>query len=187
MEGAAQFGLPETLFPKMVLRAGTQIIKTTVFLALDGPINQMKFRLMSTPKMSEAEIIQLLTLRSDYFNQKDDGSKITSMLNIGLQMTILGEVEAAMRNVLNLDMFSIERDTVENNNEKIGDKTSHEVYNVKMGKNITDKLMLRFNKSVSEDDYKYGFTYELSDKINLTYMRDQDNDTITGVEARFSF
>ena len=187
MEGAAQFGLPETLFPKMVLRAGTQINKTKVFLALDGPINQMKFRLMSTPKMSEAEIIQLLTLRSDYFNQKDDGSKITSMLNIGLQMTILGEVEAAMRNVLNLDMFSIERDTVENNNEKIGDKTSHEVYNVKMGKNITDKLMLRFNKSVSEDDYKYGFTYELSDKINLTYMRDQDNDTITGVEARFSF
>ena len=198
-EGSMTFGQAGTLMPKLVLKAGTKINKTSVFLSLNGPLNRMKFRLMSHPKMAEADIIQLLTLRSDYYNRdKSDGSRFASMLNIGLQMTILSEVEAAMRNVLNLDVLTIERDTIDGSKnlgsstdgssaEKNRDNNDYEVYNITLGKNISDKALLKYTQSVTTNDYSYGIDYELSDRVNLTYKRDQDNDYYAGVEARFTF
>lgn len=198
-EGSMTFGQAGTLMPKLVLKAGTKINKTSVFLSLNGLINKMKFRLMSNPKMSEADIIQLLTLRSDYYNRdKSDGSRFASMLNIGLQMTILSEVEAAMRNALKLDVLTIERDTIDGSKnlgsstdgssaEKNRDNNDYEVYNITLGKYISDKAMLKYTQSVTTNDYSYGLDYELSDRVSLTYKRDQDNDYYAGVEARFTF
>lgn len=192
-EGALVFGQAESLLPNVVLKAGTKINKTSVFLSLDGPVTNMNFVLTSNPKMSEADIIQLLTLRSDYYNSnQSDSSKFASALNIGLQMTILSEVETAMRNVLNLDLFTIERDTIagtssSEESEKNDDKNDYEVYNITLGKNITDNVLVKYSKSMTTNDYSYGVDYELSDKISLTYKRDEDNDYYTGVEARFTF
>ena len=120
------------------------------------------------------------------------------MLNIGLQMTILSEVEAAMRNVLNLDVLTIERDTIDgtknlgdvtdgSETEKNGDKNAYEVYNITLGKNISDKALIKYTQSMTTSDFSYGIDYELSNKINLTYQRNQDNDYYAGVEARFTF
>ena len=198
-EGSINFGQADTLMPKVVLKAGTKINKTSVFLSLDGVVPNMHFKLMSNPKMAEADIIQLLTLRSDYFNKdKSDASRLTSMLNIGLQMTILSEVEAAMRNVLNLDVLTIERDTIDGTKnlgdagngsevEKNGDKNTYEVYNITMGKNISDKALIKYTQSMTTNDFSYGIDYELSNKINLTYKRNQDNDYYAGIEARITF
>ena len=196
-EGAINFGQADTLMPNVVLKAGTKISNTNVYLSLDGPVTSMNFKLTSDPKMGEADIIQLLTLRSEYYNKdQSDGSRFTSMLNIGLQMTILSEVENAMRNVLNLDLLTIERDTVTkglNNNsdgsesEKNSDKNAYEVYNITLGKNISDKALVKYTQSMTTDDYSYGVDYDLSNKINLTYTRDQDNDYYAGIEARFTF
>lgn len=198
-EGSINFGQADTLMPKVVLKAGTKINKTGVFLSLDGIVPHLNFKLMSNPKMAEADIIQLLTLRSDYFNKdKSDASKLTSMINIGLQMTILSEVEAAMRNVLNLDVLTIERDTIEGSKqmgdasdgseaEKKSDNNAYEVYNITLGKNISDKALIKYTQSMTTNDYSYGVDYELSDRINLTYTRNQDNDYYAGVEARFTF
>lgn len=198
-EGSINFGQVNTLMPKVVLKAGTKINKNSVYLSLDGIVPNMHFKLMSDPKMAEADIIQLLTLRSDYFNKdKSEASKLTSMLNIGLQMTILSEVEAAMRNVLNLDVLTIERDTIDGSKnlgdvtdgretEKNGDKNAYEVYNITLGKNISDKTLIKYTQSMTTSDFSYGVDYELSNKINLTYQRNQDNDYYAGVEARFTF
>ena len=147
----------------------------------------MRFRLMSSPPMSEHEILQLLTLRSEYNNKQSDGSKISSMFNVGLRMTILSEVETAVRNVLDLDLFSIERDTAEFINEKKGDKNYFEVYNVKMGKNLSDRLMLQYTKSLNTADYLAGFEYELTDNTSLAYYRDEKHANIFGVRAQFRF
>ena len=56
-----------------------------------------------------------------------------------------------------------------------------------MGKYISDKAMLKYTQSVTTNDYSYGLDYELSDRVSLTYKRDQDNDYYAGVEARFTF
>ncbi len=157
----------------------------------------MNFKLTSDPKMGEADIIQLLTLRSDYFNKnQSDVDKVASMLNIGLQMTILSEVENAMRNVLNLDLLTIQRDTVtkglnSNDNgsasEKNSDNNAYEVYNITLGKNISDKALVKYTQSITTSDYSYGVDYDIANNINLTYTRDQDSDYYVGVEAMFTF
>lgn len=193
-EGAINFGQVGTLLPNVVLKAGTKINKTNVFLSLTGPIANMQFRLMSNPKMAEADIIQLLTLRSEYYNHdRSDTSKFISALNIGLQMTILSEVEEAMRNVLNLDVFAIERDTLTSRDyhadgtEKNGDKKDYEVYNITLGKNISDKVLVKYSQSMTTSDFSYGLDYEISDKFTLSYKRNQDNDYYAGIEARITF
>lgn len=187
MEGAIKFDRYETLFPSITLRAGTKVGNTRVFVSLTGPVEHMRFRLMSSPQMSEQEIIQLLTLRSDYSTNRNDSSKLSSMFSVGLQMTILSEVETAMRNVLNLDLFSVERDTAEFGNEKTGDKNYIEVYNVKMGKNLSEKFMLLYTKSVNADRYKAGFEYELTDNMSFVYNRDEKSANTVGVRAMFRF
>lgn len=197
-EGSINFGQPDTLMPTIVLRAGTRISSTSVYLSLDGPITSMEFKLTSDPKMGEAEIIQLLTLRTNYYNQdQSDADRLTSMLSIGLQMTLLSEVETAMRNVLNLDLFSIERDTITPGNkfglssssgsEKNSDNNAYEVYNITLGKNISDRAMVKYTQSMNTSDFSYGLDYDLSDTISMTYKRDQDNDYYAGIMARFSF
>ena len=56
-----------------------------------------------------------------------------------------------------------------------------------MGKYISDKAMLKYTQSATTSDYSYGMDYELSDRVSLTYRRNQENDYYTGVEARFTF
>lgn len=107
------------------------------------------------------------------------------MLDIGLQMSLLGEVEDAMRNALNLDEFTVVRDT--SNSKKTADNNSHEVYNVKMGKYITDKLMARYIQSFGENSHKFGLEYDFNNRLSFTMDIDQDHDYTTGLEARFKF
>lgn len=186
-QGEAQFGQPGSLLPKVILRAGTNIGRYQVFLSADGPLSRrLKLRLLSSPHLSEGDIIQLLTFRSGFYNKDAGNTGLVSAMDIGLQMTLLSEVETAMRNTLDLDLFTVERDTIEGS-KKTGDKRDYEVYNVVLGKNITDNMLIKYGKSMTSSDYYYGLEYELIDNVSFTYKRDQDNKYTTMLEARFTF
>ena len=142
---------------------------------------------MSSPPMSEENIIQLLTLRSDFSTNRSDSAKFAAMFNVGLSMTVLSEVENAIRNALDLDLFSVERDTSEFLSEKTGDKNYEEVYNIKLGKYISDRTMVTFAKSVNKSEYKAGLEYELTDNLNLMYLFDEDHAHTFGLSHQFRF
>ena len=186
-EGAMQFNRSDSLYPSITLKAGTKVASTRVFVSLDGPVEHMRFRLMSSPPMSEQNIIQLLTLRSNYSSNMSDSAKFAAMFNVGLQMTVLSEVETAMRNALDLDLFAVERDTSEILSEKTGDKNYTEVYNIKLGKYISDRTMLTFAKSVNNSEYKAGVEYELTDNLNLMYLYDKEHANVFGLSHQFRF
>ncbi|WP_027406004.1 translocation/assembly module TamB domain-containing protein [Anaerovibrio sp. RM50] len=186
-EGAVQFNRSDSLYPSITLKAGTKVASTSVFVSLDGPVEHMRFKLMSSPPMSEQNIIQLLTLRSNYSSNMSDSAKFAAMFNVGLSMTVLSEVETAIRNALDLDLFSVERDTSEILSEKTGDKNYEEVYNIKLGKYISDRTLLTFAKSVNNDKYKAGLEYELTDNLNLMYLFDEDHAHIFGLSHQFRF
>ena len=186
-EGAIRFNRSDSLYPSITLKAGTKVASTRVFVSLDGPVEHMRFRLMSSPPMSEMNIIQLLTLRSNYSSNMSDSAKFAAMFNVGLQMTVLSEVENVLRNALDLDLFSIERDTSELLSEKTGDKNYTEVYNIKLGKYITDKTMVTYSKSVNNDEYKAGMEYELTDNLNLMYFLNEKHAHTFGLTTQFRF
>jgi len=182
-EGEAYFNQVDSFFPSIVLRADTKLSQTKVYLAIDGPADNMAIHLASSSGMSETELIQLLTLRSAY-KSNGDTSNLNSLLDVGLQMSFLSEVEGMVRNTLNLDEFSVERDTSTN---KSADSANSEVYNVKMGKYLTEKFMVRYIQGVGTDTRKIGIQYDINDHISLTADKDQKNAYTVGIEARMSF
>jgi translocation and assembly module TamB len=185
-EGEAYFNQIGSFLPSIFLRADTKLSHTRVYLGIDGAVDQMNFHLTSSPEMSETEIMQLLTLRSAYQSGQGAESDLSSLLNMGLQMSFLSEVEGAMRNVLNLDEFTIGRDT-STNDRKNADNSVREVYNVEMGKYISNKVMVKYTQGIGTETYRYGVQYDFNDHIGLTAFRNQDNAFTVGLEARFKF
>lgn len=186
-EGEAYFNQVDSFLPSLTVRADTKLSKTKVYLSIDGPVNQMQVHLTSSPEMSESEILKLLTFRSNANGQAEMDS--SSLVNFGLQMSFLGELENTMRDVLQLDEFTIagERVDASGNTKNNADKNDREVYNVQMGKYISDKVMLQYKQGINMAKYRYGIQYDLNDRISLTANRNQDRAYIYGVEAQFRF
>jgi translocation and assembly module TamB len=132
-----------------------------------------------------------LTLRSHY-NSKDNNDssmgrdELTSMLNIGLQMSFLSEIESMLRQAIGVDEFNVVRDTLSassaNNNG-----SSREVYNVEIGKYINDKTMLTYTAGVDYQAYKLGIRYDFNNRLSLNGDVDQNHNTTIGLEARIKF
>ena len=145
-EATAYFNQVSSFLPSLRLEADTRLDRTKIYLNVDGPVETMTVKLRSDPEMNESEILSLLTLRSRY-KDKEGGDlgrdELVSLLDIGLRMSFLSELETMMRGALGVDEFRVVRDTLvladENSNN-----FDREVYNIEIGKYVSDKLMLRY-------------------------------------------
>ena len=90
-----------------------------------------------------------------------------------------------MRNSLNLDLVTISRDTKLRND--IDDTLADEKYNIILGKYVTDDIMLRGSKSLTNDDYEIGVQYDFSDSCDVVFSIDEDNELSSLFEARITF
>lgn len=188
-EGTAYFNQVGSLLPSVHVDADTRLSRTKVYLNVDGPVEMMKFRLTSDPAMNEQEILSLLTLRSRY-NSKDNSNsgigqdELTSMLNIGLQMSFLSEFENIVRKAIGVDEFSVVRDTLSSTDSS---SLNREVYNVEIGKYINDKTLLKYTAGVDYQSYKFGVRYDFNNRLSLTSDIDKNHDATIGIEARIKF
>lgn len=193
-EAEIRFDQVNSLLPSIKLFAETKISKTRVYLYMNGPLyGNTNLMLKSEPSMNEADIIKFLTLRTEYTpgGKNDDMAAATSMATMALQMALLGEIEDSMRNSLGLDLFTVERDSTTVKNEAaVGDgatSSNKEIYNVTLGKNITDNIMLKGSKSVNSNDYNVKLEYEFNDRYSMSLGKDKDNSFILGFETTISF
>ena len=162
-------------------------------LGIDDPADEMNLKLTSSPAMSHDNILSLLTLRSRYFDKQDSDKsfgrdELVGMLELGLQMSFVGAVENSIREFLAIDEFKLVRDTVSlegiassRNAEK------EEVYNVQIGKYLTDRLMLRYTMGVGYDGYNFGVYYDVNPHIRMITTFDKDKNTFYGLETYFRF
>lgn len=193
-EAEIRFDQVNSLLPSIKMFAETKISKTRVYLYMNGPLyGNTNLMLRSEPSMNEADIAKFLTLRTEYTpgGKTDDMAAATSMATMALQMALLGEIEDSMRNSLGLDLFMVERDSTTVKNESAaGDSTNSsnkEIYNVTLGKNITDNVMLKGSKSVNSNDYNVKLEYEFNDRYSMSLGKDKDNSFMIGVETSISF
>jgi len=188
-EASAYFNQVNSLLPSIHLEADTKLDRTKVYLVIDGPAETMSVKLSSDPSMSETEILQLLTLRSNYQSHGTDNNlgkdQLTSILDVGLQMSFLSEVEATLKNALSVDEFKVVRDTL--SSTESNNTANREVYNVEIGKYLSDKFMLKYTTGITRNLYKVGMQYDLNNRISLTSDVNQDNNYSVGVEARIKF
>ena len=184
-EGEIHFNQVGSFLPSLSLFADTRLSQARVYLWANGPIGNdtLQFVLTSSPEMSQTEIMQMLTLRDAYRNGGD--INMGELLTLGLQMSVLSEVESAMRDLLYLDVLSISRgdgSAFASQRAKADDG-----YTLTMGKYISDKVMLKYTHGFGSSDVRrIGILYDLNDRVGLSVERDR-NETIFGVEARFKF
>lgn len=191
-EGEAHFNQVGTFMPSLHFYADTKIGTTKVFLSIDGAPGNMQFKLTSSPEMNETEILRLLTLREAY---RDGGGGLTAAdaLAIGLQMTVLADLEDALKKTLGIDQFKVSRGTgsmfekYSTHNDK-GNSDREKSYNVTIGKYINDKLMVRYTHGFggSHKVHRFGVQYDFNDNLGLTIEREGSH-YIFGIEARYKF
>jgi translocation and assembly module TamB len=165
-EAKAVFSQNNTFLPNITLFADTKMDRTKIIVAVTGPLDDMSFKLMSNPPMSQEQIIAALTLRSSFDRTKSDDigtDELTDMLSIGLQMSFLNELENMVRNNIGVDEFNIVRDTI----SESGTSDKREVFNIEIGKYVSDRLLLRYTTGLNYSTSKVGAQYDFNTRYSL--------------------
>lgn len=187
-EGVASFDQLQSFLPSLKFKAESKLTQARVFLNLEGTLGNANFTLTSSPEMTHEEIIQLLTFRDAYQKGGDTELDAGDLLTLGLQLSILSEIEGAVRKTFGFDQFTISRGSgsaFDHHGEE--HNKFEEEYNVQLGKYITDNVMLKYTRGIGGDNInRYGFQYDFNDNMGLTVER-ENHDFIFGVEARWRF
>ena len=131
----------------------------------------------------------MLTLRSAYANG-EGGITAADILSIGLQMSILSEVEDSVKNFLHLDVLRLSSGSgalFETKDDEAVKKYENE-YNVEIGKYFGDRVLLRYVQGLgaASDTHRIGIQYDFNDRFGISYDR-EGSDQLISVEARFRF
>ena len=193
-----QFG---TFIPIIHLDAATRLERTTVNLAIHGPMQAMELKFTAEPAMRQEEIMSLLTLRSRYFEKsrgggsvKDSGlgrDEVIGLLDAGLQMRFISEMESSFRQAFGLDDFRVVRGTLSADGST--DKNSYdpdsrrEVYNVEFGKYLTERLKVSYSLGLDHSEYITALQYDIRRNISFTSSYNSRSGYRVGLETRFAF
>lgn len=187
-EGEAHFDRPGEFFPTVKFFAETRLTTTRIYLSIDGSLKEHAIKLTSSPEMSETEIMQLLTFR-DAYDRGKSGATLSDALSIGLQMSVIGEIEDTIKRTLGLDRFVL----TSGSGSAFGrrsrgeeDRNENE-FNISIGKYINDKVMLRYTQGINGDKIsRIGVQYDINDNMGVT-VEHESGEFIFGFEARYSF
>ena len=103
-------------------------------------------------------------------------------MTVGLQMTVLGDVEMFVKQTLGLDQFRIYtgktrsgigfESAYDRNKELTADEKNQ--YNVLVSKYLNDNFMLGYTTSFDAVDRSIFGQYDISKHMNITYSRSYD-------------
>ena len=196
-EASAEFTQFASFEPVIKFNAETRLDQTKVYLTANGPVSSMGLQLTSEPSMSQQEILSLLTLRSRYYDKqngsadRDSGlgrDEMLALLDTGLQIRFVSELESAFRTAFGLDEFRLVRDTLSSSESRSETVRDREFYNIEIGKYLTDRFMLNYTMGIGYDDENsLGFRYDLTRTVSLTGSYDRLNRQRFGIETRFKF
>lgn len=179
-EGIADFNQYDSFLPSVQLTAETRTLDTKIHLQVTGPLSQMNFSLTSEPALSQQQIITLLTLRSRGGDGSSGGNQLATLLNEGLQFTFVQRAEKIIENFLGLDEVHI----VRSQNEKVTDR---EMYNLEVGKFISDKMFIGYTMGIDQEERIFNFRYDITSRFSLDGQWDDKRDRRIGAAARFYF
>ncbi len=198
--GSAEFIQYRSIEPVIKLQAQTKFDRTTVNLNINGPVTAMDLKLTSEPAMSQQEILSLLTLRGSYFSKNDSSGhssstlgrdELVSLLDAGLQMRFIAEVESALQEALGVDEFRLVRsslfDSTSRNSRKDQSDGQFQGYNLEVGKYITDKLLINYSMGLDQHNNTIGFRYDLTKNIGVGGSFGGTTKRMLTVETRFAF
>lgn len=187
---------PGTFIPHVNMSAFTRLGQYTIMAKASGPLSldDIVIKLTSDPPQDENTLKRFLTLKTDDANLTRDSWM--SLVDAGLQMTFLANVEDAIKEALGLDDLRIYSGTIQNMvsfsttdidraNEATGQDRRQ--YNVLMSRSFGRKLLLGYTTSFDGEKSNLYAGYRVGRKTYLGISMDQDHDHWYGVQYRTKF
>lgn len=198
---SAEFTQFDSIEPIIKLKAKTRLDQMTVYLDIHGPVTAMNMKLTSQPAMSQEEIMSILTLRSSYFSDNNHQShtdsvlgrdELISLLDAGLQMRFIAEVENTMQKALGVDRFRLVKSSLFDTDRKkraSEDQPGGQLqsYNLEISKYLTDKLMVSYSIGLDQKDSSISLQYELNNRISIGGAFGGTKRELYTIETRFNF
>lgn len=197
----AGFPTPGSVLPTISLDSYTKFGRYNVNMQINGPLDQMELHLSSDPPLSQQELFRMLTLKS-YSNGSSgtdsnglETQDLQALLDVGIEMTFLRDVETLFKEELNLDQFRVYNGNTatgigfEINSKDANEftKEEKEQYNVLVSKYVTDNVLVGYATSL-DGQYHDAFTqYELNKNITVNFSIDENQKKWYGLEYHISF
>lgn len=191
------------ILPFVKLDSWSRFGKYRVSLRVDGSLSDVKneemLKLTSTPPMEKNTIIRMLTLQRESAGSNDVGSDdLNNVMNAGLQMAVLGNMEFWVKQTLGLDQFRVYTGKVNaglsfdgsNSKKELTDEEKNR-YNVLISKYVNDNLMLGYTTDVSGEEKVIFGQYDFGPHFNMTYSEKEKEKSKRerwfGLEYRIDF
>ena len=191
---------PGTFLPNVNLESTARFSRYRIYMKINGPVEKMDLQLASDPPLERNTIVRMLTLQRDTAGSNEVTSEdMNNLMTVGLQMTVLGDVETWIKQTLGLDQFRIYTGKVrsgigfESTKDRSQDLTNDErnQYNVLVSKYLNNNFMFGYTTSFDALDRSIFGQYDISRHMNITYSRSYDMDDKTenwyGLEYKITF
>ncbi|MBP2637680.1 MAG: TamB, inner rane protein subunit of complex [Firmicutes bacterium] len=196
--GSAEFVQRQSIIPIIRLNASAKLQQTRVNLSINGPATAMELTLTSDPAMSQQEIMSILTLRGGDFSKANNGSDsvlgrdaLVNLLDAGLQMRFIAEIENTMQSALGVDEFRFVKssifDAYSQKSSKDNSDSDFRGYNLEIGKYLTDKLLLSYTWDLDQNKNSMSLRYDLNKRISVGGTFGGINDGLFIIETRIKF
>ena len=191
---------PGTFLPNVNLESMARVSRYRIYMKVNGPVEKMDLVLASDPPLERNTIVRMLTLQRDTAGSNEVTSDdMNNLMTVGIQMTVLGDVETWSKQNLGLDQFRIYTGKVRSGigyeSSKVGnqDLTNDErnQYNVLVSKYLNNNFMFGYTTSFDALDRSIFGQYDISRHMNITYSRSYDMndkaDNWYGLEYKITF
>ena len=195
--GIVSFINKRSIIPQVNLVAKTRFGKYNVYANVNGLATNLNLKLTSSPALDKNTLFRMLVLQDYSGSSAKDGisrDQMESFFNASLEYAILGNVEDQFRRELNLEKFSIYSGSLrvggfldDIDSDYYSSEDSDNDYNYLLSKRIFDKWIIAYTASFNNEENYKSLQYELTPKINLVYLIDQDSENTYAAEYTVSF
>lgn len=191
----AELTWPERTFtPHVNFEANTRFRSYNIAVKANGPLTMdtLSAHLISDPPKSQKEIVRMLTLKTEGGTGDED---MQSLLDAGLQMAFLSDVEDFVKRATGLDDFRVysgntrsslgfDLDSVRASSATSEDKKQ---YNLLISKNIGKNIMVGYTTSFDQEYHSVFAEYRLSRHLNLNFSQNEKREKWYGIQYQTSF
>ena len=177
-------GVDNTLDPQIFIKSEGQVQNTQVYLTLQGRVSSFTPRIYSSPPMSEADLLAMLTFGRDLTStmDSDTGSLFENEILEGLKNSYISAlIGTTISTALNLDELFL---------TSLYDKTEGKTRSfIRAGKYIGNNLFMAYEGTLDEkDEETFIFEYRLPRGfvINLEF-EEPEKDKRIGVRYDWKF
>ncbi|MDI3279760.1 MAG: translocation/assembly module TamB domain-containing protein [Bacillota bacterium] len=183
-EGSAVFTSLHGINPQLEVKAQARAEDALIGLRISGQVPELDLQLSSDPPLSEEEILERLALtgRISRLLRGGEAGEVTgqemlSLLDEEIRGTVFKGLEHAVRDVLQLDEFRLERGFAE------------EQVQMQFGKYLVDDLYVTYSRSLNleKPDESLRFEYRLKPGVVFTSGFDSRGEVWLGLEGKLRF